>query len=390
MGLLPVFEAGGGLRIVSPGALAPWLNTTRAAGGGTTWSGGAPVSAAVDTPRFDQASRLLVEEARTNLALDSNALNSANWNNGGLASSVSGGGFLLTEAATNAEHELFNGGVATTAAVVYTVYADLQAGTRTQAFVSFAIAGGRLGAFFDLSAGTVGAVDGGVTAAIVDLGGGVYRCIIILTAATTATRFISIFSAAGGSRTTSGSGTVVGYRAQCEAAGFSTSFIISAGVAGARAVDQIQGTLPGWFSAAAGTVIARAMLPQNAGGTPQGVIGFSDGTNNNRIVMRNGSAAVMNALTVAGGVTQVNVATGNSYTAGSAFKAAIAWDSAGACVCMNGGTVVTGTGTLPTGLTTAWIGQAAASSAQPMNGALEWLEYYPVRLANAALQGLTT
>jgi len=163
---------------------------------------------------------------RRNLLTKTEAFDDAVWSKGQITIAPDSGGFKLSETATTAEHQLFLApGIPTTSGQTYTTFADVSAAERTEVYLSFAIAGIRLGSFFNLSAVTT-TPDAGVTAEITALGGGIYRCRITVTANTTASRFPAIFTANAGSRTTVGDGVsgVILYRMQTELGSTATAY----------------------------------------------------------------------------------------------------------------------------------------------------------------------
>jgi hypothetical protein len=89
------------------------------------------------------------------------------------------------------------------------------------------------------------------------------------------------------------------------------------------------------------------------------------------------------------GATQCNIDAG-TFTAGSFGKLAVAYKVNDFAASINAGTVGTDTlGTLPT-VNEVIIGSNYTNISGKLNGTIKKLAYYPKRLPNAELQGLTT
>lgn len=318
--MLPLL-GGSGIRLVSPGAISPLFAVTRAGAVGsdiTYLDAGAANSFAANTPRFRRSTgRLLIEEARTNAFLNSDAPATQ-------SPTLGTGNFCLW---------LFGAGSATVAA-----------GTATGTGFGVATQGSPV--VFNLSVGGT----------------------------------VSVTIAGGPTRV------------QLENGDGPTSYIATAGATVTRNADVISMPYQPFMSLVAGSIVAKASIPQQAASVPRSLAMLWDGSNSNRAVLRNAGTVTLNGLTVAGGVTQVNATTGNNYTPGTAFKSALAFDAAGASVVHSGGTVATGAGTLPTfttGNLALLLGAGGLSSFGPLNGELESLDYFPVRLPDAQLAALS-
>ncbi|MBO1074874.1 phage head spike fiber domain-containing protein [Roseomonas marmotae] len=158
--------------------------------------------------------------------------------------------------------------------------------------------------------------------------------------------------------------------------------------AGSRAAD-----LPVWTPAGGlrdrGTVVVRAMLPQPAPfGASQGLWQIDDGTDQNRIQLRNTSAgSAITGVVEAAGATLATLSPGN-MTRGVPFRAAFAWAPGSQALCITGGTVQTASAAIPAGLARMMIGHGSTQLNRAANGEVEWLDYYPSRLPDDLLQAL--
>jgi hypothetical protein len=176
--------------------------------------------------RFDLADDVLTTTAASqkNLVRTSEEFNL--WAGINVSAVALASGFKLNEAASTAEHGIFiSAGVAVTAGQPYTFFFDVAAAERTECYLSFAAAGGRVGAFFNLASVTTTA-DAGVSANIVEIDDGIYRCSITLTVAVTGTRFPAIFTAENNLRVVTGTGSsgILLYRAQVEIGSAATAY----------------------------------------------------------------------------------------------------------------------------------------------------------------------
>jgi len=185
------------------------------------------------------AGMLVEPTAATNLVTYSEDFTNAAWTK--TDASFTGG--KLIEEATTAEHLLLNA-VNIVAGTIYTAFYDLEAAERTWAYVHFGVAAfsGAKGAYFNLSSGTIGTVDAGASAAIVNLGGGVFRCIVTATATDTRSGAARVSIAqSDGVRNYAGDGTsgIIPHRAQLEVGSVPSSYIPTAGSTATRAAETV-------------------------------------------------------------------------------------------------------------------------------------------------------
>jgi len=171
---------------------------------------------------------------------------------------------------------------------------------------------------------------------------------------------------------------------------YSSPILPAAGApaATARAADVPAYTLSAAL-AARGTLVATVMLPQAApGGIDQGIWQLDDGSDNNRIVLRNtAGGSTVQALVVSGGTTVATLSPG-SMVAGTAFRVAVGWSSSGASASL-GGSAAVSTASIATGLTRLLVGHAATALNRAAFGEVGSLDLHPTRLPDATLQALT-
>jgi hypothetical protein len=216
---------------------------TRGSTGTFVGSNGLIQTAAVNDPRFDHdpvtlASRgLLIEESRTNLALQSENHPSASWNKTGItvasASNTAPNGdvnsSLASEDSSTGLHRIFQS-TAYVSGTSYSISLFLKyAGRQFVAITHPTVAANGI-AIFDIQNGTITLTQSGVTSSITAHPNGWYRCVVNGVSATTGgSSHIIQGSTTGGSLT----GSYLGlngpafyiYGSQVEAGSFATSYI---------------------------------------------------------------------------------------------------------------------------------------------------------------------
>jgi hypothetical protein len=352
-------------------------------------------------PRFDYnpstlaAQGFLVEEARTNLCLQSEDWGSATWSKSGStitanATTAPTGTTVadkLVEDTSTGTHittqSISLGGSVDNSAYVISVFAKASERTRFQLFDNAQASSGITS--FDLSNGTVVSGTGTITA----VGNGWYRCSVFPLKSTSITSTLTIRLISTGSTTNyTGDGTsgIFVFGAQLEVGAFPTSYIPTTTTALTRAADVASvNTLSPWYNATAGTIFVEAANAQ----VSASLFSTDDGTASNRIITYFNVANSPAFRVVSGGVDQANFSAG-TIAQNATFKLSTAYATNDFAASLNGAAAVTDTsGTVPSGQTTARIG-SNVSSANFINGYLRRITYYPRRLSNAELQAITT
>jgi hypothetical protein len=369
----------------------------------------APASTAYYGPRFDYdpvtlaPKGLLIEEQRTNLLTYSEQFDNAAWQkvnttvttNAAVAPDGTVNADKLIATTTNALHIIEASAASFTSGSLYTASVYAKKGETSFLQITFSSAAIPRKVNFDLNAGVTGTVDAGITASIINVGNGWYRCIATGTSDATGsyrTVFGLITSAtAARFEAFAGDGTsgLFIWGAQVELGAFSTSYIPSVASQVTRAADSasiIGNNFARWYNQTIGTVYSEAAVisTQNLAqiatiddGTTSNLIQiYTSGTNLTNQVNTGGAAQVMNALTVS---------TVNTY-AKNAF--AIKADDFASVV--NGGAVTLDTsGTVPVGMSRLGIGSRFVGSTSPLNGHIKRIAYYNRRLANTELTAIT-
>ncbi len=178
---------------------------------------------------------------------------------------------------------------------------------------------------------------------------------------------------------------------QVEQAAFASSPILPA--AGTPAVSTREADAPFWAPSGGfgsrGTVVVKAMLPQSAPfGASQGLWQIDDGTDQNRIQLRNTSAgSAITGVVDIGGTTYATLSAGN-MSAGTPFRAAFTWAEGDQALCLGGGTVQKATASLPPGLTRMLLGHGSSQLNRAAFGEVELVDYRPNRVSDGLLQAL--
>ena len=344
----------------------PSITLTRASAAWYFNSAGNLTQAATNEPRFDYnpvtlaARGLLIEGGMTNIALHSRDFTQAAWSKTNITAALNVTG--IDGAANSASRLTATAGNGTALQTITSASA-----THVSSFFARRITG----------TGTVEITqDNGATWTAITLTAAWQRFNV---AAATVTNPVIGFRIV-----TSGDVIAVDV-AQCEVSAVVSSPIITGAASVARAADNATvNTLTPWFNPIEGTILAEYSRPFPVQG--QYELSFNDGTTAERIEMNNGVNRLVGVLDNT--VLQFQAIVGAGLDAAfQVSKKALAYRAADFAGCLNGDTVSTGaTGTVPT-VTNLRIGRFV--SANHANGWIRRIAYYPTRLPNATLQGLT-
>lgn len=342
----------------------------------------------------------LVEQASTNLALQSAALATTPWN-------VAGGAALPTSGATapdgttngftytNASSGAFQGGTqlisGLTAGTVYSFSIFVKGGTARYIGVQASNSGNAVSYVIDTQTGNFIARSGfpATTVSTQSVGNGWYRFQFTYTqwtATTTSQVFVlpGVASALDGSWTANSLGTDLAWGAQFEALSFATSYIPTTTTTVTRNADAAtMATSAFGFNNNSGTVFYAA-IPGTL--TQNGVfLQLDDGTDANRYFhyrSTSGNQYFWNNIKT----TQVLLGASASLS----VHKAIGVYGGGIAGTLDGGTIGSDSATtLSTGITTLRIGAVNVSGTSYINGWLQQVKYWPQRLPNNTLINLT-
>lgn len=390
------------------GSLDSRVTFTRASAATYVNSAGLIASASTNIPRFDYdpvtlAIRgLLIEEARTNLMLQSEAVSTSPWV-APLDMTVTTDATAVPDGASTADKCVPNA-----VAAPHVLQQSVTTTAASHTFTFFVKASGyskvgfrentSTGAYAVIQASGAGSVleTSSTTATIADAGSGWYRVAITWTATAGArTHAIYVmndgYSSGSPHLYASAGDTVSGvyiWGAQVEAGAFATSYIPTAGSTVTRAVDYpLITSIADFYGGAAGVTMLAETTTNASGGTSRCCAGFDDGTPANRFELRTAatSGGTVGLLVIASSVVLNAPAT----SATQALKLIAATDASSAVATYGGvspGSPVA-TGSSPA-FTRLGVGCRAGSS-ESLNGTIRRLRVWPKRLSNAQLQALT-
>ena len=248
--------------------------------------------------------------------------------------------------------------------------------------------------YFNLSTGVVGTTGTGITASMVSVGNGWYRCVAtVATAYAGSNTCVVAIADVDGSLTYTGDGYsgIYIWGAQLEAGAFATSYIPTVASQVTRSADaaSMTGTnFSSWYRADEGTFYAEFAPASSNFGSNKNIFVASDGTTNNYNGLRYTSSGSQTAATAAvAGIVQSNIVSG-TMVAGTWYKMVGAYKVNDFAMSRDAGTVGTDTsGTLPV-VTQAEIGALAGTNISSQM--IKKLAYYQLRVTNAQLQAMTT
>jgi hypothetical protein len=412
------------LNFTNTSTLDPRITFTRSTTATFTGSNGLIQSAAINEPRFDYnpttlaSLGLLIEEQRVNLVLRSEEFENVAWGAGlgttrtantNIAPNGTTTADTITEDSATSVHVIVQAAIAS-GQVTFSVFAKAGSGSRFLT-ISVSRAATHYGSStFDLSTQTstqtlIAGYTGSVTTAVSASAQGFYRYSITLTTDTlsdvriglSATSTFANFSRGFDSYTGNGTSSLILWGAQLEAGAFPTSYIPTVASQVTRAADfaSITGTnFSDWYNATEGTLYGEFNI--SLGITPLAsprvfsLLG-SGGTAVNEIVLlvnqSSNKAASFNSFTSSVNAGRIDASA--NYVANTITKAVGSYALNNRAVTANGflATVSTTAYTIPT-LTSANIGCAATNN-NTLNGHIRQIVYYPRRLGNAELQGIT-
>jgi len=347
-------------------------------------------SAASGVARFEhnpitgESLGLEIEEQRTNLLTYSSDYSNAAWTktnstiaaNSVIAPDGTLTGAVLTGNSTSGQHLLSQLYSSVGSGKTISVFAKAGTNNFLQIYTDFVATDF---ANFNLSTGAVGTVGSTASATITPVGNGWYRCTVTTGSASSQYVNFHIITSATSVRAEFNTLTtsLSLWGAQLEAGAFATSYIPTVASQVTRSPDSatMTGTnFSSWYRADEGSFYGEFITIR----TGAGLLG--DQTGSSAILYSNSR----DLLTFNG--TNGAAAT-NSYTSNIPFKGAVSYSASGRSVTLNAGTVGTSTG-LMQNITTFTIGRAFSSIY--LNGNIKKVAYYPLRLTNAELQGLTT
>lgn len=336
---------------------------------------------------------LLIEEQRANLLLQSNDFQTS-WTptniTRGLISTTGPDGTLSgvkIEATAAAATILYQ--LVTSTATAHTFSVQVKQGTGATTANSFILrnnttATNLVGGTLNYGTGVFTYTVGSTGVVVTNIGNGWWRIAITATAGITVGDGLLCYVGFSGGVQAAGD-FLYAYGAQLETGAFATSYIPTVASQVTRSTDSASvNTLTPWFNAAAGTIYAEGVTNAPVDTNVRNIVSINDGTTTNvhRIFSYNGK---IGGSTVASSVNSSDLQP-FTYTSGAIFKSAYAFAVNDFAMSVNGVSPLTDTlGALPAGLTTLSVGGPSIF----WGFWIRSINYYPNRLPNATLQGLT-
>ena len=366
------------------------------------------VGSAINEPRFDHATTapnaclgLLIEESRTNLALQSENHPSATWNKTGLtvasASNTDPAGAatsnLVSEDTSVGLHRLFQS-TAYVSGTSYSISVFLKYAGRQFVAVNHPAVASNGTSIFDIQNGTITLSGSSVTSSITAYPNGWYRCVVTGISSTTGgSSHVIQGSTTGGILTGSYTGlngaAFYIYGSQVEAGSFPTSYIPTTTASVVRSMDlcSITGsTFTGFYNQSEGTLFAQTQ--KTSTNINAFIVHASANSFANGIDLRYNSVTISAALINTSNVGQIDNNTA-TVTSGALVKQSVAYKLNDSAYSSNGSSPITDTAVLIPTVSQMNIG-TAFNNTLALNGHIASIRYYKKRLANAKLQTLTT
>ena len=346
------------------------LATVTRAGQATVVQDGEVVSVAAGMPRVGDAG-LLVEEARTNLALNSAEPGGASYTGSGVTPTVDAS--VAPDGSTSMDRMACSSGGYRRNLTGYTV---TPGSVYTYSFYSANQSGTIYLRIYDVTNATdIVTGDEYFTT-------GTQRQSTTFTAPAGCVSIYAYFVSGA-----SAGASVDIWGVQLEEGAFATTYIPTAGASVTRAADSV--TIPTSefdFNAAAGTVFVEMVPIADQGGSDRFLSLHVDAANTLDLYSLSSNRVAM--FSFVGGAPQANTSIG-TYTPGATTRAAFAWAANDFAGSLNGATSVVDTaGTIPTGITTLKIGDDVGTTRQS-NCPFRKVYYYASRLTNAQIEGMT-
>jgi len=384
---------------------ASLVTFTRASSGTYVGSDGVLQSAITNEARFDhnpitgKSLGLLMEEERTNLILRSEEFDNASWTN--VSTTESGNVAVAPNGTSTADKLIENLGAGfksidqtvAISALTYTFSVYVKAVERS--IVQLLWSGGASTNFanFNLATGTVTA--GTYTSATITPAGSDWFRLSITSAlaAGNYSGIVSLQTNASATRAASytGDGTsgLFLWGAQLEAGAFATSYIPTTTATVTRAADvaSITGTnFSSWYNQTEGTVFGQFLRTALTNSQQGRVFSFSDGSNTNAIEIYQTGVSNPSAQIIA--TTTQALWTPSGFTVGTSIKEVLGYQLNNSNASFNGSAETLDTAcNIPT-VTQARIGDRQ-DGVRNLNGTIQRLTYWPVRLPNPTLQAIT-
>lgn len=394
----------------TPNFVDPRIVFTRATAGSYIDRVGVLKTAPAGVPRWTaqpvngRPQGMLIESARTNLALYSQEFDNAAWTK--TSASISSNSVAAPDGTSTADTITVSGAsgnanqaITITAGNSVTISCHFKQLTSGFARLRITDGSNSVAAWFNLATGAVGSATAGATTCIYAahsieaMGSGWYRCQLTVATATSTAYTVHISAAAADSTEPANADSVYAWGAQAEQPGTSSAasaYIVTTSASATRNGDAVMiPTNSSWFNTAEGTML----LEWVGRPTPlSGVLGGVANAFGDHIYLWRASSTQLAYVVSAGSVVQAQINLSHTNVDGTTYRAAFAWAANDFAACVNAGTVGTdAAGTVPTSLARLGIGNAPWSSGGGTQPSVPFraAAYWPRRLSDAVLQTLT-
>ena len=338
---------------------------------------------------------LLIEEARTNLCLQSGDMTLSPWSFVGgnrVRDVVAPDGTISATRyygpSTSVPSQ--TGIIATSTTMTYSIYTKWISGNTSRTFLlrNTTTTTNFVTASFNYLTGVInGGTPSGWVATAVD--NGWYRLTYTQSTGITVGDSLQIYVGSTGAVSTyNGEWAVWG--AQVEAGAFATSYIPTAASTVTRSAEvcSITGAnFNNWFNQSEGTVVIGYDLIAVVDNQRMFSINDNSSANDLSAYTRSGGTRM---LAVSQGTTQANPTGLATVLSNTIYKVALGFKTDDFAISVNGATVVTDTsGSMPSNIIKLNLGSNYIGGG-PLSGHIRFIQYYPTRLSNATLQSLTS
>lgn len=384
--------------------LPPGLTFSRASAA-TDVINGVLTSFASGEPRISAANGVLVEGIRTNILQNGNVspVGGASLSIGNVVGpdSTNNSANTLTAGAATAAHGISNTATVLHSAADYTISGFFKAGTNNR--IQIAVGSAISGAFANFLLSGAGSVTNSgnaglgafISASIISLANGWYRCSIAYTATANTATPVAVFLLSTGSEARapsiafSGTETILFYGLQSEQGGSLSSYIPTTTAAATRAADVLYKDMTGIANVSEGTLFVQVNNVQGNPGAAKYLATLSDGgtlTNSADLYIINTSEVPVGRVFSAS-AEQANIS--SAVYAGGRFKHAIGYKLNDVNIAANGvlGTKDTAAA-VPVTLNRLDIGNMY-DGFRAVSGYVEAVRYYNKRKTDAELQAMT-
>lgn len=365
-------------------------------------------SAASGEARFDhdpvtgESKGLLIEEQRTNLLLRSEEFDNAAWQKTSATITadtiVAPNGTLtgdkLVDTTANAYHYI-NRSISFTAGVTYSRFIYAKAGGVDSFYIDFpTLRFGNCNFNVNLAAGTVNTNPLNGSGTITSVGNDWYRVALTATCTSTGTGLVQVVLGPGGPYVGDGYSGIYIWGAQAEIGAFPTSYIPTVASQVTRNADAASMTganFSSWYRADEGTLYGSCIQP-SASGVNRTLAYLTESVAQlERVELRaiNAGTNAPRAYINGSGSNQCDF-NFSALTAGSLNNMIIAYkvnDFAGS---LNASAAQTDASGLVANPLLLIIGATPSTGVNSLNGTIKKIAYYPARLSNTELQGLTS